>query len=33
LTDVEKLVRGTFGGRFERWEPRTGDFVYIAYTD
>ena len=31
--DVIKRVEGTFGGRFERFNPETGDFVYIAYTD
>lgn len=30
---VLEKVRGTFGGRFEKWSPSTGDFVYIAYTD
>lgn len=29
--DVEKLVRGTFGGRFENFGD--GRFKYIAYTD
>jgi hypothetical protein len=29
--EVEKAVRGTFGGRFERF--RDGEFKYIAYTD
>lgn len=29
--DVEKEVRGTFGGRFERFG--NGHFKYIAYTD
>lgn len=32
-SEVEKIARGTFGGRFEKWSPETGDFVYIAYTD
>ncbi|MEL4167297.1 hypothetical protein [Pseudomonas sp. ZS001] len=31
--DVEKAVRGTFGGRFERFNEDTGHFKYIAYTD
>jgi len=31
LADVEKEVRGTFGGRFERFKD--GHFKYIAYTD
>ena len=31
--DVEKEVRGTFGGRFERFNKETGHFKYIAYTD
>lgn len=29
--EVEKLVRGTFGGRFEHF--RDGRFKYVAYTD
>jgi hypothetical protein len=29
--DVEKLVQGTFGGRFEQFGG--GRFRYIAYTD
>ena len=29
--DVEKLVKGTFGGRFVYFEG--GKFKYIAYTD
>lgn len=33
LADVEKAVRGTFGGRFERFNEDTGHFKYIAYTD
>lgn len=32
-SEVEKIARGTFGGRFEKWSSDTGDFVYIAYTD
>lgn len=28
---VEKVVRGTFGGRFQSFEG--GAFTYIAYTD
>jgi hypothetical protein len=31
--EVLELVEGTFGGRFERFNPETGDFTYIAYTD
>ena len=31
IEDVLKLVRGTFGGRFEYF--RDGKFRYIAYTD
>lgn len=35
--EVEDEVRGTFGGRFERFFPgdneRPGSFKYIAYTD
>lgn len=31
IEEVEKLVRGTFGGRFEQFGG--GRFVYIAYTD
>lgn len=31
MADVEALVRGTFGGRFEHF--RDGKFKYIAYTD
>ena len=30
-SDVEKLVEGTFGGRFEHFG--NGKFKYIAYTD
>ena len=30
-TEVEARVRGTFGGRFERFD--SGNFEYIAYTD
>ncbi len=29
--DVEKLVKGTFGGRFNKF--RDGEFEYVAYTD
>ena len=29
--DVEKLVKGTFGGRFTKF--RNGEFEYVAYTD
>jgi len=29
--DVEKLVKGTFGGRFNKF--RNGEFEYVAYTD
>lgn len=29
--EVEKKVKGTFGGRFERFGG--GHFTYIAYTD
>lgn len=29
--DVEKVVRGTFGGRFNRFG--NGRFEYVAYTD
>ena len=31
LTEVENVVRGTFGGRFEHFGG--GNFRYIAYTD
>ena len=31
--DVEEKVRGTFGGRFERFDAKSGHFKYIAYTD
>ena len=31
MREVEEVVRGTFGGRFERF--RDGKFKYIAYTD
>lgn len=31
--EVEKAVRGTFGGRFERFDEKSGRFKYIAYTD
>lgn len=30
-TEVENVVRGTFGGRFEYFS--NGKFKYIAYTD
>jgi hypothetical protein len=30
-SEVEELVRGTFGGRFEHFG--NGKFKYIAYTD
>lgn len=33
FSEVETLVRGTFGGRFERFNEDTGQFRYIAYTD
>jgi hypothetical protein len=28
---VEAVVKGTFGGRFDQWGD--GRFVYVAYTD
>jgi hypothetical protein len=31
MADVEKEVRGTFGGRFDYFND--GKFKYIAYTD
>lgn len=31
--EVEKVVRGTFGGRFESFDEKNGRFKYIAYTD
>jgi len=31
--EVEEKVRGTFGGRFERFDAEKGLFKYIAYTD
>ncbi|MBB1606505.1 MULTISPECIES: hypothetical protein [unclassified Pseudomonas] len=31
--EVEKAVRGTFGGRFECFNAEKGQFKYIAYTD
>ena len=31
--EVEEKVRGTFGGRFERFDAKNGFFKYIAYTD
>ena len=31
MAEVEKKVRGSFGGRFEYF--RDGKFKYIAYTD
>ena len=31
--EVRKLVDGTFGGRFERWDTAGGNFTFIAYTD
>jgi hypothetical protein len=33
IKEVEKKVRGTFGGRFERFDEENGRFKYIAYTD
>lgn len=30
---VRALVDGTFGGRFERWDEKAGEFTFIAYTD
>lgn len=32
-SEVEEAVRGTFGGRFERFDKENGRFKYIAYTD
>lgn len=32
-SEVEKAVRGTFGGRFTFFSPDQGRFKYIAYTD
>lgn len=31
--EVEAEVRGTFGGRFEKFNEETCEFSYIAYTD
>lgn len=31
--ELMKEIRGTFGGRFERWDTTLGRFIYIAYTD
>jgi hypothetical protein len=31
--EVRKLVDGTFGGRFERFDAERGEFRFIAYTD
>lgn len=31
--EVRKRVDGTFGGRFEKFDDKTGDFIFIAYTD
>lgn len=31
--EVRRLVNGTFGGRFEKWDETKGEFVFIAYTD
>lgn len=33
MDEVRALVDGTFGGRFERWDKRAGEFTFIAYTD
>ena len=33
LSSIINKIRGTFGGRFEYFNPETGDFKYIAYTD
>lgn len=33
MDDVRKLVDGTFGGRFDRWDDKRGEFRFIAYTD
>lgn len=30
---IEEKAIGTFGGRFELWNPERGSFKYIAYTD
>lgn len=30
---VEDVVKGTFGGRFESFNSESGTFKYIAYTD
>lgn len=30
---VRKEVDGTFGGRFESWDEKRGEFKFIAYTD
>ena len=32
-SEVKKRVDGTFGGRFEKFNEKTGDFIFIAYTD
>lgn len=32
-TEVEEKVKGTFGGRFQRFDKDAGTFKYIAYTD
>jgi len=31
--EVEKQVKGTFGGRLEKWDEEKCEFKYIAYTD
>lgn len=31
--DVRKVVNGTFGGRFTRFDENNGEFEFIAYTD
>ena len=33
VSEVEKAVRGTFGGRFTSFDEKAGRFKYIAYTD
>ena len=33
MAEVEKAVLGTFGGRFERFDEKSGHFKYLAYTD
>jgi hypothetical protein len=33
VAEVRTKVDGTFGGRFDRWDEKAGEFRFIAYTD